>query len=59
MMAKVPWHKIVLSKTSKAAHDEAERQRETWEQQDRAAEARSTSNVMLANHIAQYQHFMY
>jgi len=40
----------------KAAQDEAERRRETWELQDRAAEARRTSNAMLANEIAQYQH---
>ena len=40
----------------KGAQEEAARQRETWEQRDRAAEARKTSNAMLARQIAQLQH---
>lgn len=42
--------------TIQAAHEEAERQKKTWEQRDRAAEARRTSNLMLANQMAQHQH---
>jgi DDE superfamily endonuclease/Tc5 transposase DNA-binding domain len=40
----------------KAAQEEADRQRKTWEEQDRAAEARRTANAMLAKQIAQFQH---
>jgi hypothetical protein len=40
----------------KEAQDEANRVKETWEQRDRALEARRTANMMLANEMARFQH---
>ena len=40
----------------KEAQDEANRQKEAWEQRDRALEARRTADMMLANEMARFQH---
>jgi len=47
---------VFVDTTRIKAAQEAARQRETWEEQGRAAEARRTSIVMLVNQIAQFQH---
>jgi len=40
----------------KEAQDEANRVKETWEQRDRALEARRTADMMVANEMARFQH---